>query len=733
MHHHSAPLPGARPHHPYLRGDDAPAAAPAVRRRTHDPPRLVLAGPSSFPAAGIARRRMSPAAKPARRVHPLVALDHNIRMVGHIVTAVLLLTVVPAGDEWARLAAITQGLVWPQLAYVVASRSRRQKEIELANLHVDCVLVGAWMAYLGFHVWMSFTLTIGLLLALLGVGGVWLGATGVVATVVGILAAAAVRGIGPTPPTTPLTMALCAAGIAGYGATFALMTYRQARLLIALRKRAQGEAAGADLGMTMMHPSFLTPITGVPSARLAPSPAGGAGARVAYGTVAGAAAGGTAGAASIDVTGVHSASPSPWSATVRYTISGLVFGALLPAGALAYLALTGRLPAADGWWGTLVAAHAAEPLLAVIGVAPVAFALVARFAGMRQDRMVALNLRLQDLVAERTVSLEKALGDAQEALRERERAEGEARALSTRLRAQNEVLERNERELVRQAEATAIARQHAEEANRAKSLFLANMSHELRTPLNAIIGYSEMLEEEAFEVGPEQMVDDLRKISGAGKHLLGLINDVLDLSKIEAGKMELRRETFDVASVVREAASTAAALMERNANRLVVECPPDAGTLLGDKTKVRQILLNFLSNASKFTQRGTVTLAVEPSAALDGAPAVALRVRDTGVGMNGEQLARLFEAFTQVDAVAARAQGGTGLGLALSRHFARLMGGDVAVESTPGVGSTFTVTLPRVTALADDEDDDATADAAPAPGVPTLAAPSSAPRALPLG
>jgi signal transduction histidine kinase len=676
---------------------------------------------------------MSPAAHPARRVHPLVALDHNIRMVGHIVTGVLLLTVVPAGDEWARLAAITQGLVWPQLAYVVASRSRRQKEVELANLHVDCVLVGAWMAYLGFHVWMSFTLAIGLLLALLGVGGVWLGATGVVATVAGILAAAAVRGIGPTPPTTPLTMALCAAGIAGYGATFALMTYRQARLLIALRKRAQGEAAGADLGMTMMHPSFLTPITGVPSARLAPSPGGGAGARVAYGT--GAAAGGAAVGASIDVTGVHSTTPSPWSATVRYTISGLVFGALLPVGALAYLALTDRLPAADGWWSTLVAAHAAEPLLAVIGVAPVAFALVARFAGMRQDRMVALNLRLQDLVAERTVSLEKALGDAQEALRERERAEAEARALSTRLRAQNEVLERNERELVRQAEATAVARRHAEEANRAKSLFLANMSHELRTPLNAIIGYSEMLEEEAFEVGPEQMVDDLRKISGAGKHLLGLINDVLDLSKIEAGKMELRRETFDVASVVREAASTAAALMERNANRLVVECPPDAGTLLGDKTKVRQILLNFLSNASKFTQRGTVTLAVEPSATLDGAPAVALRVRDTGVGMNAGQLARLFEAFTQVDAVAARAQGGTGLGLALSRHFARLMGGDVAVESTPGVGSTFSVTLPRVSALADDEDDDPTAAApdARASAVPTLAAPASAPRALPLG
>jgi CheY-like chemotaxis protein len=207
-----------------------------------------------------------------------------------------------------------------------------------------------------------------------------------------------------------------------------------------------------------------------------------------------------------------------------------------------------------------------------------------------------------------------------------------------------------------------------------------------------------MLQEEASELDPAQIDQDLQKISGAGKHLLGLINDVLDLSKIEAGKMDLAREPFDVAQVVREAASTATRVVEQQGNRLVVTCPEDIGTIVGDATKVRQILLNLLSNAGKFTQQGTVTLEAERGA-LDGrGDWVTFRIRDTGMGMTPEQQARLFQAFTQVDATPTRKHGGTGLGLALSRRFARLMGGDIDVESELGKGSVFTARLPvRVT------------------------------------
>jgi GAF domain-containing protein/CheY-like chemotaxis protein/anti-sigma regulatory factor (Ser/Thr protein kinase) len=238
-----------------------------------------------------------------------------------------------------------------------------------------------------------------------------------------------------------------------------------------------------------------------------------------------------------------------------------------------------------------------------------------------------------------------------------------------------------------------------EVADRHKSEFLANMSHELRTPLNAIIGYSEMLQEDAADLGAEQFTDDLKKINAAGKHLLELINAVLDLSKIEAGKMELYLETFDVATLVRDIAAVIQPLAAKNANRLEIACPETTGTMRADLTKVRQALFNLLSNACKFTDHGTVTLAVRREASEDQ-DWLRFSVTDTGIGMTAEQIARLFDAFSQADAATTRKYGGTGLGLALSRRLCRMMGGDVTVESESGRGSTFTIRLPAVVAEA---------------------------------
>jgi signal transduction histidine kinase len=221
-----------------------------------------------------------------------------------------------------------------------------------------------------------------------------------------------------------------------------------------------------------------------------------------------------------------------------------------------------------------------------------------------------------------------------------------------------------------------------DEASQHKSQFLAAMSHELRTPLNAIIGYSELLQEE--DPNP-----DLAKINAAGKHLLSLINAVLDLSKIEAGKMELFLEEFDVLGLVRDTVAVIEPLAAKNGNRLVVACPADVGAMRADLTKVRQSVFNLLSNACKFTKDGTVGLEVRS----DGAW-VELAVSDTGIGMTPEQVARLFQEFAQADATTQRDYGGTGLGLALSRRFCRMMGGDVTVESAVGHGSTFTIRLP---------------------------------------
>jgi len=222
------------------------------------------------------------------------------------------------------------------------------------------------------------------------------------------------------------------------------------------------------------------------------------------------------------------------------------------------------------------------------------------------------------------------------------------------------------------------------------------MSHELRTPLNAIIGYTEMVQDLARDDGHTAYVPDLEKVVSAAKHQLRLVNDILDLSKIEAGKMTLLLEQFDVARLVNEVGATVQPLVAQNANKLHVICPADIGLMTADQTKVRQTLFNLLSNASKFTEKGTITLRVTRSTITSHPPTLNFVVSDTGIGMTPDQLSKLFQAFEQADNSTSRKYGGSGLGLAISRRFCQLMSGDITVMSEAGKGSTFTVTLPIV-------------------------------------
>jgi two-component system sensor kinase len=249
------------------------------------------------------------------------------------------------------------------------------------------------------------------------------------------------------------------------------------------------------------------------------------------------------------------------------------------------------------------------------------------------------------------------------------------------------------KELEQTIEEVIQARAEAEAANATKSIFLANMSHELRTPLNAIIGYSEMLIEEAEELEPEEFVPDLDKIQRSGKLLLALINDLLDLSKIEAGKMDLYLETFSVDELIGDIVATIDPLIQKNNNQLILENQTNQLMLRADLTKVRQSILNLLSNAAKFTHDGNIYLKIE-SYQDDEQEWIKFAVQDTGIGLSPEQLAKLFQPFTQADASTTRKYGGTGLGLALSRQFCQLQGGDITVTSELGKGSCFMITLP---------------------------------------
>ena len=364
-------------------------------------------------------------------------------------------------------------------------------------------------------------------------------------------------------------------------------------------------------------------------------------------------------------------------------IDSLIIGCYLPIAsfnlgpcAAAVLGIFAGCISIGGWRMGALSALAIAVGVAVLG------ALVGMHFDPLGGHMLAQGLGIAVIFIYVTVFSWQSYGQAQRMVR-----------AAKQIEAQTMDLQRNSALLEERTHQLELARDAAEAANSSKSQFLANMSHELRTPLNAIIGYSDLLIEEAEELEAQDLVPDLEKIRSSGKHLLGLINDVLDLSKIEAGKMEMSLETFELRDVINAVAAMVRPLVAKNGNTFEVAMDENIGTMHSDLTRVRQILLNLLSNASKFTSNGTVSLTATREEAR-GREWIVFAVRDTGIGMTQEQLARLFQPFTQADPSTTRKYGGTGLGLSISQRLSRLMDGTISVVSEPGMGSIFTVRLP---------------------------------------
>jgi signal transduction histidine kinase len=267
--------------------------------------------------------------------------------------------------------------------------------------------------------------------------------------------------------------------------------------------------------------------------------------------------------------------------------------------------------------------------------------------------------------------------------------------LARGLEAANLALRASQQEVEKAREAAERARGEAEAANHAKSGFLASMSHELRTPLNAIIGITEMLREDAADLKRDDQFEPLDRVLGAGRHLLALINDILDLSKIEAGRMELALSSFAVEPLINDVVKTIEPLTAKNSNKVTAHCEAAIGTMRADEMRLRQALLNLMSNANKFTDGGAITIDAREKQE-NGRDWITLAVADTGIGMTAEQMGKLFQEFSQASSTTASKYGGTGLGLVISRRFCQMMGGDITVTSEPGRGSTFTVRLPRI-------------------------------------
>lgn len=309
----------------------------------------------------------------------------------------------------------------------------------------------------------------------------------------------------------------------------------------------------------------------------------------------------------------------------------------------------------------------------------------------RKERLTAIEAGANDFLT-KPIDLQEVMLRVRNAVRSKQ-LHNELEQRNAQLAESHRQIAAREQQLQESNRRLIQSEQQANLASQAKSHFLASMSHELRTPLNAIIGYAEMLQELAAEDGQQTYLPDLARIEAAARHQLSLVNDILDLSKVEAGKVTLLVEEFDISRLVQEVAATVQPLVAKNRNRLEVECSPNLGVMQSDMTKIRQSLFNLVSNACKFTTDGAIRLCVRRTET-SAAPWIHFSISDTGIGMTEEQQQRLFQAFTQAEADTYKKYGGTGLGLALTKRFGELLGGDITVQSRLGEGTRFELALP---------------------------------------
>ncbi|UCE32332.1 MAG: response regulator [Burkholderiales bacterium] len=616
-----------------------------------------------------------------RTIHPILRLDYVVRLLGAPLGA--LLVAASRWNEpnppllWVLLA--VYALVWPHVAYFTARSRPDSRAAEHVNLLIDCTLFGIATALVSFRPLPSTLLVTGILTSTASVGGWQLFARGTLALLLAALTTGwLVTEFRATLETSLLATGIAVIGIFLYQLLLAIQTYYQARRFVSSRRQVEAQAEQIRRQNAELDEALQTQTATSEALRLIN--------RV---TV-------------VDVDAV---------------LENLVSSAVRVCGAdqcVLYLF--------DGEVLRMAAVHGGDESfrarLKALAIEPGHGSAAARCALGRRP------VHVEDILADpeyeagwqqsgdgfRTVLCVQMLqGDALVGIiavvRQVPRAFTERQIDVLALFADQAVIALEKARLFRELQ----------RASEHKSQFLANMSHELRTPLNAIIGFSEMLLESAQSRGANDQIRPLERVLRAAHHLLALISDILDLSRIEAGKMELHVEAVPLGPLIADVVATAQPLAEKNGSHIVLESSEDVGAIQADAMRLKQVLLNLISNACKFTERGTVTLRVSRAPDADGTECVQFAIRDTGIGMSPEQLSRLFQDFTQADQSTTRKYGGTGLGLAISRRLCRMMGGDIEVTSTVGEGSTFTVTMPVGGALPQAESTTAGAQAGAVP------------------
>jgi len=604
-----------------------------------------------------------------RKIHPVVTNSYSGRIILYVILACLVISIVPEAPTWQKLAVVFVALCHPHLAYHIAIRSGDTRKFGFRTFVVDGVMMGAAIALMHYALVPTIAVLVGAFAASYLLGGLWLLSYGALPILIITTFLFPFVKVDFAAGSTGIPVALSALYISALLAVISILTNKVTRDLATIRRdlRANQEELETQAAVSASFAKVALLVN-----------------------------------STLDLDHVLEVITQSLSEVFNFNLTAILFYDK-DGHTLNLHSMLGQVPAQTVERLRGLAIPLAEQdsafVVTYLTRTPTYVPDLAGDKGAKKGvsakahRLVPVkSLLVYPLVIENEVIGVLSFSDT----REQFHLEEKDIELIGRYVTFVATAIRN----ARMFQSVTEARQAAEGANRAKSQFLANMSHELRTPMNAVIGYSEMLEEEARDQGLDDMVPDLQRIRSAGRHLLKLINDVLDLSKIEADKVQLYPEQVMATDLVDEVAAAVKPLVEANQNLLKVEVEGELGELFVDVTKVKQVILNLLSNGAKFTERGTLTLHVSRRHER-GLDWLVVDVTDTGIGMTEEQLGRLFQPFSQADASTTRKYGGSGLGLAISKHFAEMMGGSLRASSVIGHGSTFTFKLPVQAAVAD--------------------------------